>query len=450
MAKTYHLRLLEEARKLHRSHQYDAALTTYHRYLSLKPKHAAAWADLGDFFLITGRLDEACDACDRALVLDPQNMKARMALAEGLVRKVNLERATVILAEALRQDPDNGSLRKALEDVFYDPRNKLDRNAEFKRHFGVDPSGEGAWKLACCNLLWGNMPLGWEQYESRWDAPNLEGRPRELMLAQPQWHGESFVGKTLLLRWEQGLGDVIMFGRYAPLVKARGGRVLLEVFESLVDLMATCPGVDEVIKHGDPIPSYDLQLPLLSLPWIFQTNLDSIPAAIPYLSIPDRVPHREGIDRILAATEGHPRVGLVWAGSPKHINDAVRSIPLALLKPLEALPVAWHSFQVSPGSELPFPRIVPMGPVIRDGFADTAYALSAMDLVVTVDTSIAHLAGALGLPTFLLVSAFPDWRWLMDRVDSPWYPTLRIYRQPEAGNWASVIERVIADLSSCG
>jgi len=140
----------------------------------------------------------------------------------------------------------------------------------------------------------------------------------------------------------------------------------------------------------------------------------------------------------------------VWAGNPKHINDAERSIPPALLKPLETLPVAWHSFQVGQGLDLPFSRIIPMGPVIRRSFADTAYALSAMDLVITVDTSTAHMAGALGLPTFLLIAALPDWRWLMDRNDSPWYPTLRIYRQPAPGDWTTVIERVVTDLSSSG
>jgi len=447
---THHLRLLEKARKLHRSHQHDAALAAYHQYLDLQPKHVAAWADLGDLYLLMGRLDEGCEACDRALALDPRNMQARVALAEGLVKKMDLERATVVLAEAFRQDPNNSAIRTALESVLFFPGNPHDLHAEYMRHFGVDPAEKKGWALACRNLQLGHMQLGWQQFESRWDNPSLEMRPKELMLAQPQWNGESFVGKTLLLRWEQGLGDVIMFVRYAPLVKARGGRVLLEVFESLVDLMATCSGVDEVIKHGDPIPPFDLQLPLLSLPRIFQTNLDSIPADIPYLSVPDRVPRRDGIDRILAATEGHIRVGLVWAGNPKHKNDAERSIPPAMLRPLEALPVAWHSFQVGTGVEMPFPRIIPMGPVIRSSFADTAYALSAMDLVITVDTSIAHLAGALGLPTLVLVTTPPDWRWMMDRDDSPWYPTLRIYRQLEVGNWGSVIERVVADLSSDG
>ena len=448
MANTHHMNLLQKARKLHRSHQHDEAVVAHHRYLGLRPDHTAAWVDLGDLLVLMGRLDEACAACDRALVLDPRNMQARLALAEGLVKKMNLDRATVVLGEAFNQDPNNPAVRTALEAVLFAPGNPLDLYAEFKRYFGVDPSVEKIWQLALHNLLLGYMHLGWEQYESRWEEPKTDRRSKELMLAQPQWNGEPFVGKTLLLRWEQGLGDVIMFGRYAPLVKARGGKVLLEVTEPLVDLMATCPGIDEVIKDGNPIPAFDYQLPLLSLPRIFQTNLDSIPADIPYLSIPDKVPHREGIDRILAATEGYTRIGLVWAGNPKHVNDAERSISPDLLKPLQALPVAWHSFQVGQGTELPFPGIVPMGPVIRRSFADTAYALSAMDLVLTVDTSIAHLAGALGLPTFVLVAALPDWRWLIDRDDSPWYPTLRIYRQPAPGDWTSVIEKVVNDLSS--
>ncbi len=438
-------KMLEKARMLHRSKRYDAALATYRRYLGLQSKHASAWADSGDLLLIMGRLDEACKACDRALELDPHNLQAQLALAEGLVKKMNLDRAMVVLSEALNQHPNNLAVLEALCLI---PGNKLDLREEMKRYLAADPPAEKVWNLACRNLLLGHMRQGWEQYESRWQVPSVEMRPKEFMLAEPQWNGEPFKGKTLLLRWEQGLGDVIMFVRYAPMVKARGGRVLLEVFGPLAELMATCSGVDEVINHGDPIPPFDLQLPLLSLPRVFQTDLDSIPAEIPYLSIPAQVPHQEGIDRILAATQGHMRMGLAWAGSPKHIRNAERSIPPTLLKPLEALPVAWHNFQVERVSAPPFPGIVPMGPVVSSSFSDTAYALSAMDLVITVDTCIAHLAGALGIPTFLLITAVPDWRWLMGREDSPWYPTMRIYRQPEVGDWNSVIEKVVADLSS--
>jgi Tetratricopeptide repeat len=447
MAKTNHEKVLNRARMLHRSQRYDEALVAYHRYLGLQSNHAAAWADCGDLLLIMGRLDQACEACDRAIALDSKNLQARLALAEAMVKKMDLDRAMVVLAEALKQNPNNYSVLEALCLI---PGNRLDLHREMKRYLEAGPSAEKIWNLACRNLLLGHMHLGWAQYESRWDVPNAQGRPKELMLAQPQWNGEPFAGKTLLIRWEQGLGDVIMFVRYAPLVKARGGRVLLEVFGPLADLVATCYGIDEVIKHGDSIPSFDLQVPLLSLPRIFQTDLGTIPADIPYLSIPNLVPHREGINRILAATSGHTRIGLVWAGNPKHTRDAERSISPVLLKPLEPLPVAWHSFQIEREREQPFSRIIPMGSIISSSFSDSAYAISAMNLIITVDTSIAHLAGALGIPTFLLIPAFPDWRWLMGRDDSPWYPTMRIYRQPEPGDWTSVIARVVSDLSSCG
>jgi hypothetical protein len=383
--------------------------------------------------------------------MDSQGLNAQLVLAENLMKDANLEQAALTLSEAVRQDPRSEKAHQLFRLVLFRQGNWPGLYSEFNRYTDAHPSNQVAWEKACLNLQFGFMPLGWEQYESRWHTPGIEHRSKDHVLPQPQWEGELFAGKTLLLRWEQGFGDVIMFVRYAPMVKARGGRVLLEVLEPLVDLMATCPGIDEVIKDGDPIPPFDLQLPLLSLPRIFQTDLNSIPADIPYLSVPERVPHREGIDRILDATKGYTRVGLAWVGRPRSEHFPVRSISPALLKPLEALPgTAWHSFQLEQGGEQPFPRIIPMGPVVRGSFSDTAHALNGMDLVITVDTALAHLAGALGIPTFLLAHTFADWRWLMGRDDSPWYPTMRIYRQPEPGDWASVIERVVADLCSCG
>jgi len=210
---------------------------------------------------------------------------------------------------------------------------------------------------------------------------------------------------------------------------------------------ATCPGVDQVIPYGEPLPPFDLQASLMSLPAILGTTLEGIPAAIPYLDVPAQVPNREPIARILAATHGLPRLGLVWAGNASNPYDPLRSIPAAALAPLAALPgVAWHSFQPGLATPPPFERIIPLGPLLST-FSDTAYALSAMDLVVTVDTAVAHLAGALGIPTFLLLPFQPDFRWLQERDDSPWYPTLRLYRQPAYGNWEPVIQQVVADLT---
>jgi hypothetical protein len=205
--------------------------------------------------------------------------------------------------------------------------------------------------------------------------------------------------------------------------------------------------VDQVVPHLGSLPPYDLQAPLLSLPSIFKTDLDHIPADIPYLDLPERVPNRQSLARILAASHGKVRIGIVWAGSSTHGKDEERSIPVDALAPLGDLPgVAWHSFQMEPGPAAPLPGIVPLAPLLAN-FSDTAYALSGMDLVITVDTALAHLAGALGMPTLLMLPFVPDFRWLLERSDSPWYPTMRIYRQSVPGDWGSVIQRVARDLA---
>jgi hypothetical protein len=237
-----------------------------------------------------------------------------------------------------------------------------------------------------------------------------------------------------------------MFVRYAPLVKALGGRVILAAQRPLAEVVATCPGIDEVIPKGGSVPPFDIHFPLLSLPWLFRTELASIPAEIPYLRVPPHVPNRQGLMDQLALGEGQIRVGLAWKGSGDHPRDAQRSMPTATLSPLAALPgVAWYSFQREDDLVDPFPGILPLGPLLST-FSDTALALQAMDLLITVDTAVAHLAGAMGIPTLLLVTNIPDWRWLMDRDDSPWYPTLRLYRQPAPGDWNSVVQCVLSDL----
>jgi len=376
-----------------------------------------------------------------------KRLRAQLSLAEILVRGNELDQASGLLSQVVQQDPTHFRGHELLRLVHFCRGDWPGLYSEFARYIAAQHSDRANFEMACLNLQFGFMPQGWDQFESRWQTPGIEHRSTKDVLPQPRWNGEPFEEKILLLRWEQGFGDVIMFVRYAPMVKARGGRVLLEVLEPLADLMATCPGIDEVIKDGDPLPLFDLQVSLLSLPRIFQTTLNSIPADIPYLSVPLKLSRREAVDRILDATKGHTRVGLAWAGRPRSPVFPVRSIPPAFLKPLQALSgVAWHSFQVEEVGEQPFPGIIPMGPVIKGSFAETAHALSGMHLVITVDTALAHLAGALGIPTFLLAHTFADWRWLMGRDDSPWYPSMRIYRQPAPDDWAPVIRHVVADL----
>ncbi|MDR3684471.1 MAG: tetratricopeptide repeat protein [Geothrix sp.] len=374
----------------------------------------------------------------------------------------------LVLAGCLLEQGDLGGARAALEQVLaWDPGHLVAHETLVQVHLGAGdparahkeqtrralfldgrsgPAADCVWAHA--TLLYGEMPLGWDLYEARLAAPGLTMPERHF--THPRWNGESFPGKTLLLHYEQGLGDTLMFVRFAPRVKALGGRVLLAAQRPLADLVATCPGIDEVIPKGGPVPPFDCHFPLLSLPWLFRTELASIPAEVPYLRVPPHVPNRQALCERLALGAGRLRVGLAWKGSSDHPRDAQRSVPPACLTPLAKLPgVAWYSFQREGGLPEPFPGILALGPLLST-FSDTAFALEAMDLLITVDTAVAHLAGALGIPTLLLVTNIPDWRWLMDRDDSPWYPTLRIYRQPLPGDWDSVVQHVLADLMSPG
>lgn len=374
----------------------------------------------------------------------PVACPATLDLAIGHLKGGRLEEARRLLVEVLELDPSHASAEGLLIQVLIRQEDFTALRAEMTRYLEMGRSIRRVeLELSHLTLLFGDMPLGWVQYESRWEVPGLIKPVREL--SQPRWEGEPFPGKTLLLHWEQGLGDTLMFVRYMPQVKALGGRVLLAAQVPLADLVATCQGVDEVIPHGAPLPPFDLQLPLLSLPRVFGTDLKSIPADIPYLGIPDRVPNRQRLAQTLAGSEGKVRIGIAWAGSPTHKNDATRSIPRKVLSLLAGLPgVAWHSLQLGEGVP-PLPGVVVLDPMLRN-LSDTAYAISGMDLVITVDTAIAHLAGALGVPTLLLLPFLPDWRWLLGREDSPWYPSMRIYRQPQPGDWEAVLRQVVHDL----
>lgn len=475
------MKMIEEARNLDRLNQRQEAILAYRQYLALEAGDAGAWADYGGLLMILGRLEEAREACHKALSIDkanggalvnlgcvlthsghlveaeeafrrvlardPHRLDARLALAECLIKKEDLTGARAQLAKAVELDPGNPSAHQYLGQIFHRLGLWPEYREEIQRFLLTDPTSSYVeYELGFLNLLFGNMTQGWQGYEARFKLPGLVGPERHF--TEPRWQGEAFPGRTLLLHYEQGFGDTLMFVRFAPQVKALGGRVLLAAQAPLADLVATCQGVDEVIPHGAPLPPFDLQSPLLSLPGVLHTNLASIPAEIPYLDVPDRVPNREQISAMLARTPGAIRIGLVWTGSSLHKNDLVRSLPAAALRPLAGLPgVAWHSFQLGVEDSAPLPGIIPLAPLLSN-FSDTAFALRGMDLVITVDTALAHLAGALGMPTFLLVPFSPDWRWLLGREDSPWYPTMRIYRQPEPGDWDGVIRQILDDLVS--
>ena len=283
-------------------------------------------------------------------------------------------------------------------------------------------------KLATLLLGLGRMTAEtWALYERRLNGNAGLGTIR-------RWQGEDVAGKTVLLHAEQGLGDTIQFVRYAPMVAARGARVVLAVQPSLVRLLASVPGVDQVVAVGHALPPFDLFCPLLSLPAIFQTSIDTIPPPLAY-DLPPRT-----------RTPGMLRVGLAWAGNPGFVNDRRRSMAPALLARLTGMDgVSFVSLQFG-GDPLPTGLHIVDAMVGVEDFADTALRIAELDLVIAVDTAVAHLAATMGKPVWLLSRFLGCWRWLFGREDSPWYPTMRIYRQPHPNDWASVVHRVHADL----
>jgi hypothetical protein len=307
---------------------------------------------------------------------------------------------------------------------------------------------EAHWNEALLRLLTGDFSRGWAKYEWRWRNESLALSTRNF--SQPLWLGaEAIDGKTILLHSEQGLGDTIQFCRYVPLVAARGARVILEVERPLHEIMTNLAGATEVISKGDALPDFDFHCPLLSLPLAFGTHLETIPSLTSYLRAPGQtLKHWQA----RLGPKARPRIGLVWSGRPAHKNDQNRSISLRSLLPLLDIEATFVSLQKDVRSDdaavlKECNDVLHFGDELKD-FSDTAALILQLDLVISVDTSVAHLAGALGEPVWILLPYNPDWRWLLDRDDSPWYPSARLFRQQQIGNWAGVIDQVKNELRS--
>jgi hypothetical protein len=299
--------------------------------------------------------------------------------------------------------------------------------------------------LAHALLSSGELAEGFGEFEWRWKSAGFEAR-REF--PQPVWNGKDHAG-TVLLTTEQGYGDTIQFIRYAPLVADRCGRVLLQCHRELISLVEGVPGLAQVIPLSAKLPAFDAHCTLLSLPHIFATTLATIPATVPYLKAD---PASAAAWAAKLPDDRRLKIGLAWAGNPLHKNDRNRSLPLAALAPLAAVPGAvFFSLQKgAPGEQAKTPpdgmEIIDYMDDVRD-FADAAALIANLDLVISVDTVIVHIAGAMAKPVWTLLPFSPDWRWMLDRSDSPWYPTMRLFRQPAIGDWASVMQSVAAELA---
>ncbi|KFL53760.1 hypothetical protein JM78_09510 [Burkholderia pyrrocinia] len=460
--------------------RHDEALGRCDRVLAIDPRHARALANRGNAASHLERYRDAVDSYARALEAEPRSTGVLCNYASALMRVERHDDARGMCDRALALDAsfvpawfmrgrvqlETHRYEAALDDfarvIDATPRDKLAHfhkgNAlrALRRHDAARQAYADAieldpdYVLAHCMraflcLSIGDFEAGWAEYEWRWRDTQLDASRRAF--AQPRWtHGMPLDGKTILLYPEQGLGDTLQFCRYVPLVKALGARVVLETPVELKALFATLDGVDTLVARGEPLPPFDLHCPLLSLPLEFRTDLASIPADVPYLAAdPARVARWR--ERLGASTR--PRIGLVWSGNPLHLNDRNRSMTLADLLQLFDDRYEWISLQKVVRDEdrpvLDASAVRFVGDDLAD-FADTAALTALMDGIVSVDTSVAHLAGALGRPLALMIPHTPDFRWLLERDDSPWYPSARLFRQPEGGQWAPVVERIAADL----
>jgi tetratricopeptide (TPR) repeat protein len=395
---------------LYRLKRLDAALADYDRVLALRPGNVDVLNNRGGALAELGRLDEAYESYERAHAADPR-------LPEILINKGHVCADRHQFDEALSCYAAAAALPT------------------------LRPEAEFCASLVRLRL--GQFAQGWRDYEWRWQQASWAPQRRDFVA--PLWLGEvPLAGRTILLHAEQGFGDTLQFVRYAGLVAALGATVLLEVQTPLKSLLSGTAGVAQIFARGEPLPRFDLHCPLMSLPLALQTTLDTIPADVPYVRAPaDRVAQwrvRLGEPRSL-------RVGVVWAGSAVHKNNHNRSIAFERFRVLlSAAGVAFVSLQQDLGAAEAaslegHPNVIALGGELRD-FADTAAVVSLLDVVVSADTAMVHLAGALGRPVWALLPFSPDFRWLLDREDSPWYPTARLFRQPRFGDWESVLARV--------
>ena len=396
--------------------QPDEALASYDRAIALNPAHAEALGNRGVVLWELARPDEALASFDRALAINPGHLTVLNSRGCLMLELGRHAEAAIDFGRALECWPDFAQAR---------------------------------YNRGLLRLLLGDMREGWTDYEWRWQVEELA--PLRRWFSQPQWTGkESIDGKAILLHAEQGFGDTIQFVRYVSLVAARGAKVILEVQPQLARLLAGLHETALVVAQGEPLPPFDFHCPLLSLPLAFDTALDTIPANIPHIGASQEdvtrwaelIPHAKPL-----------RVGIAWSGTTRRKND--RSIPLFDLAPLLATrDVQFVSLQkeVRDDDEATLrahPDLLHFGDALGD-FADTAALISALDLIITIDTSVAHLAGALGKPVWIMLPSVPDFRWLLGRRDSPWYPTARLFRQSHTGDWSDVIASICDELRVIG
>jgi tetratricopeptide (TPR) repeat protein len=429
------------------------ALASFERALTLQAGFAQGWNNRACVLRDLGRPADALASCDQAIALQPTYADAWSNRANALSDLNRPDDAEASYQRALELTPSLADAWNNLGLTLVDLGRHEQALRSYQQALTLNPAfAEAHWNESLCLLQMGRLAQGWQKYEWRWERNRIKAGKR--LFAQPLWLGDlSLEGKTILLHAEQGLGDTLQFCRYAAMVAKLGARVLLEVQPELMRLLSKLEGVAELIEQGQPLPPFDCHCPLLSLPLAFRTSVETIPSATPYL-FADAHAAQTWAERIGTGAPHTLKVGLVWAGGNRpHIaelrkNDARRSISLETLRPLFDVPqVRFFSLQKGPAAQQLAlapdlgERVVDYTHELAD-FADTAALVSNLDLVITVDTAVAHLAGALGKPVWILNRFDTCWRWMLERSDSPWYPSAQLFRQPSLGDWTSAIASV--------
>jgi tetratricopeptide (TPR) repeat protein len=437
------------AQALHATGRSAEAVRRLDAVLAAQPDHLGALESRGTVLLELGRAQEALAMFDRLMAAHGRLPEALANASAALLQLDRPGQALLSADEALRAQPHHrASLHNKVRALLDLSRvdEALQLSLQATRLYPQD--ADLRWNLAVAHLLLGDLLPGWEADEARWQAMGFARAVPAGALGQPRWTGaESLGGQSILLHAEQGLGDSIQCLRYVPQVAAQASEVLLQVPPALAPLATGLAPNCRVLAPEESLPATDWESPLLSLPAAFSTSLDTVPSTVPYL--------RADAARVQAWEErlphgGQLRIGITWSGNPLHANDRNRSISLASFRKIAVGECSFVALQpqVREGDKTElagWDDLIDAGPQLRS-FAETAALLQALDLVITVDTSVAHLAGALGRPVWILLPYAPDWRWMLERADTPWYPTARLYRQPAIGAWAPVLERVREDL----
>lgn len=423
----------------------NEAVECYNQALAILPDYAEAHSNLGLAQQDLGQQDEAIESYRKALSINPQFAEVHSNLGLALQDKGQVDEAMECYFRALEIKPDHAQAHNNLG-LAYQELGQMDQAAQ-KYNTAITFAPESAEphnNLGLFQLLMGDFENGWKNCAWRWQTNEPPAKPRQY--DAPFWDGGELIGKTIFIYPEQGLGDTIQFARYLPMLEAAGAQVIFEIPEVLRRFFENSDFSKYLLKANEKPQHFDCHAPLLDVPQFLQTALDTIPVQESWYEAESAL-----VEQWAERFSGPKnfRVGIVWAGNPKHKNDRNRSIDAALLKPLTQIPdVSLFSLQVGKNGEANQvfgDTVTDLSPYFKN-FADTAAALSHLDLVVSVDTSIVHLAGSLGRPVWTLLPFIPDWRWLMEREDSPWYPSMRLFRQQARGDWNGVIESVCSAL----